>query len=201
MAPLQKVLSQIVEMVRPSWLGAFEEIQETLRSLVQAPMFEALRRIQEQIAAYAWPAISSQRMRDTIAGSLNLFAGAFRHTRDWASGFMTYQAKLRQQVNTMVGSWNWKLPDITEIFRSMTDNIVTIVRASEWPGWSSVTETIVKPAATHPTTAASTRSDPDRTVETSSRCPRTDQRPTTPPEALLTHAPSRICGSEVEVDR
>ena len=145
MAPFEKLQRVISEMVRPSWLRAFEEMQETLQRLVRTPMLDALRRIQEQIAGYAWPGIlAAQRTRDEASGRANWFMGAFRHTRDWASGFMTYQAKLRQQISSTVGSWNWKLPDFTEIVRPITDDIVSILRGVQWPGWSAVTETIVK---------------------------------------------------------
>ncbi|NED53828.1 hypothetical protein G3I24_23380 [Micromonospora aurantiaca] len=145
MAPFEKLQRMVAELVRPSWLRAFEEMQETVQRLVRGPMLDALRRIQEQIAAYAWPALSvTQRIRDEAARSSNWLMGAFRHTRAWASGFMTYQAKLRQQISSMVGSWSWKLPDLTAIIRPITDNIVTIVRGIEWPGWPVVTEAIVK---------------------------------------------------------
>jgi hypothetical protein len=145
MVPFEKLQHMVAELARPSWLRAFEEMQETIQRLVRNPMLDALRRIQEQVAAYAWPALSvTQRIRDAVTGSSNWLMGAFRHTRDWASGFMTYQAKLRQQFSSMVSSWSWKLPDLTEIVRPITDNIAAIIRGIEWPGWSAVTETIVK---------------------------------------------------------
>ncbi|MEU5673297.1 hypothetical protein ABZ749_23650 [Micromonospora sp. NPDC047753] len=144
MAPFEKLQRMLAEMIRPSWLRAFEEMQERLQRLVQNPMRDALRRIQEQIADYAWPTISvTQRMRDNIIGSSNLFARAFRHARDWASGFMTYQAKLRQQINAMFSSWNWTLPDITAVFQPIT-NILRIVRSIESPGLSSMTEALTQ---------------------------------------------------------
>jgi hypothetical protein len=143
-APLEKLQRMIAEMIRPSWAQALQQMQETIQRLVRAPALDALRRIQEQIAAYAWPALgAAQRIRDEMTGRSNWLMGAFRHTRDWASGFMTYRAKLRQQINSMVDSWNWKLPDITKIVRPIAA-IVTIVDSIEWPAWSSVTETIVK---------------------------------------------------------
>ncbi|GAA3249321.1 hypothetical protein ACFO1B_47040 [Dactylosporangium siamense] len=145
MAPFHKVLSQIADMVRLPRLALFEEMRKTLQSLVRGPMFEALRRIQEQIAASAWPTFSAtQHIRDAVAGSSNWLMGAFRHTRDWASGFMTYRAKLRQQISSMVGSWSWKLLDLAEIIRPITDNFMTIVRDIGWPGWSAATKTIVE---------------------------------------------------------
>ncbi|XVV08186.1 hypothetical protein ACQP2X_25385 [Actinoplanes sp. CA-131856] len=140
-APSLRVLDQIAHMARP--LALVEELQETLQSLVRAPMFEALRRIQEQIAAAAWPVFSvTQRFQDAVTRSSNWFTGAFRHTRDWASGFMTYRAKLRQQVSSMAGSWSWELPDLAELVRPITD-IVTIVRDMRWPDWSALTETLL----------------------------------------------------------
>lgn len=162
-APSLKVLDQITDMVSPlAWveelqktlqslvrpLALFEKMQETLQSLVRAPMFEALRRIQEQIAAAAWPVFSvPQRFRDAVTSSASWLIGAFRHTREWASGFMTYQAKLRQQISSMVGSWSWRLPDLTEVIRPIAEGIVTIVRDIRWPGfrwpdWSAATETL-----------------------------------------------------------
>ncbi|MEU5549035.1 hypothetical protein ABZ738_04630 [Micromonospora sp. NPDC047793] len=146
MGPFQKVLSQIADnMVRPLRLAGFEEMQEKLQRLVRGPMFEALRRIQEQVAASVWPVFSpTQRVRDAVTGSSNWLMGVFWPTRDWASGFMTYQAKLRRQVSSMVGSWSWKLPDLTEFLRPITDNLLTIVRDIGWPGWSAVTEKLVE---------------------------------------------------------
>jgi hypothetical protein len=84
----------------------------------------------------------TQRIRDVVTGSSNWLMGAFRHTRDWASGFMTYQAKLRQQVSSMVGSWSWKLPDFTEVVRPIADGFLTIVRDIKLPDWSAVTEAL-----------------------------------------------------------
>lgn len=145
MAPLEKLQRMIAELTSSTWRQAFQEMQETIQRLVRGPMLDALRRIQEQIAAYTWPALSvTQRIRDEVTSISNWFMGAFRRTRDWASGFMTYQAKLRQQINTMFNSWSWKLPDITEIVRTITDNVVTLVRDIRWPDWPSVTEMIVK---------------------------------------------------------
>ena len=144
-APLQKTMSQIAEMVRPSWLRALAQMQETLQRLVRAPMLDSLRRVQEQIAAYTWPMFGvTQRIRDAVTGTSKWLTGAFLHTRDCVSGFMTYQAKLRQQYSSMVGSWSWKLPDLTEIVRPITDAITKIVHGFEWPSWSAMTETIVE---------------------------------------------------------
>ncbi|MET8367512.1 hypothetical protein ABZU53_28695 [Micromonospora sp. NPDC005194] len=157
-APSLKVLDQITNMVSPlAWveelqktlqslvrpLALFETMQETLQSLVRAPMFEALRRIQEQIAAAAWPVFSvPQRFRDAVTSSASWLIGAFRHTRELASGFMTYQAKLRQQISSMVDSWSWRLPDLTKFIRPIAEGIVTIVRDIRWPDWSTATETL-----------------------------------------------------------
>ncbi|MEV6851407.1 hypothetical protein [Actinoplanes sp. NPDC051411] len=68
--------------------------------------------------------------------------GAFRHTREWASGFMTYQAKLRQQVSSMFGCWKWELPDLAEAVRPIADGFVTVVRDISWLDWSAVTEVL-----------------------------------------------------------
>lgn len=144
-APFEKLQRMLTELIRPSWLQALQQMQETFQRLVRNPMLDALRRIQEQVAAYAWPALGAiQRIREEMTGSSNWLMGAFRRMRDWASGFMTYQAKLRQQITTIFSAWSWKLPDIAEIVRPIMDNIVTIVRSIEWPDWSSVTETAVK---------------------------------------------------------
>jgi hypothetical protein len=144
-APFEKLQRMLTELIRPSWLQALQQIQETFQRLVRNPMLDALRRIQEQVAAYAWPALGAvQRIREEMTGSSNWLMGAFRRMRDWASGFMTYQAKLRQQITTISSAWSWKLPDITEIARPIMDSIVTIVRIIRWPAWSSVTETAVK---------------------------------------------------------
>ncbi|MGW5667436.1 hypothetical protein [Micromonospora sp. NPDC003776] len=162
-APSLKVLDQVTNMVSPlAWveelqktlqslvrpLALFETMQETLQSLVRAPMFEALRRIQEQIAAAAWPVFSvPQRLRDAVTSSTSWLIGAFRHTREWASGFMTYQAKLRQQISSMVDARSWRLPDLTKFIRPIAEGIVTIVRDIRLPDWSTATETLFALAA------------------------------------------------------
>ncbi|UQU62542.1 hypothetical protein COUCH_26370 [Couchioplanes caeruleus] len=165
-APSLKVLNQITDMIRPlAWLeelqetlqslvrpldALFEEVQQALQSLVWAPMFKALRRIQEQIATAAWPVFSiTQRIRDAVTSSASWLTGAFRHPREWASGFMTYQAKLRQQVSSMIDSWSWKLPGFTEVIRPITEGFATILRDIRWPefrfpDWSAVTEALFK---------------------------------------------------------
>ncbi|WIN00042.1 hypothetical protein ACTOB_003718 [Actinoplanes oblitus] len=144
-APLQETMREIAQMVLPPGLRVFAQMQERLQRSVRVPMPGPLRRVQEQIAAYARPTFRvPQRIRDAVTGTSDWLMGSFRHTREWASGFMTYQAKLRQQFSSMVGSWSWKLPDLTEIVRPITDTITKIIRGFEWPGGSAMTKTIVE---------------------------------------------------------
>ncbi|GIH07157.1 hypothetical protein Rhe02_52240 [Rhizocola hellebori] len=127
-APIQRMLQKFAEFIRPAWLQAFQKMQNML-SL--HPAIEALRSIQERLAAAMRPAFGLfSQVRSTVARALDPLMILLHQTREWTKEFMTAGAKLNRLVDAIFSSRSWSFPDITGGF--LATLFETITRWAVW---------------------------------------------------------------------
>ncbi len=124
--------------------AAANRARERVAAFARPPIFDAFRRVGETVAGFARPPIfdAFRRVGETVAGFVKPVLGVFQRAGDWASGFVAYGAGLRRLTESIFGSWLWKLPDLGNIIKQITDKILTAFRVLGWPGWPSLTQTI-----------------------------------------------------------
>jgi hypothetical protein len=153
MRPLQETMRRIAEAIRPAWLGALQGMQKFFRKIVRGPLFDVLHRVRE-LTANATTHIQGflRSFGEAITASSMGPLRVIQNAREWASGFMSYGAKLRRLVETMSSSWSWKLPDLalpfklidmTVVFKPLADALLA-VRNIEWlPSTKALTQAAV----------------------------------------------------------
>lgn len=148
--PLKEMLRQFAEKIDLGWLGAF---RSGMQKLLHNPMLDVLRGIQERLAEAVSPFFGVlKQVGQKLAATMNPLMHSFRQMRDWASGFMSYGAKLRRLTDAMFSSWTWKLPNLSDIFKPAMESALKMFRSIEWPSFPdaewlrSLTKTLTQAA-------------------------------------------------------